>query len=140
MTSDPVISRPLPNLREWLEAQGVATPTGDGYGKFSALAEWSLKLLDQKSDVENEKVLIAFLQALSIAAVETSNLLVEQGCDTLTVVLMMNRAMGIVSMSAVASTLVEDAPFRDVASTLIDEFRFAMKQTADSMAEDREAE
>lgn len=70
---------------------------------------------------------------MCIATVELCNIENRKGVSTDVLLAMLPRALGCASVYAFASAAREDAPMRDVAKILTEEFRFAAKEAADSI-------
>jgi hypothetical protein len=131
---DRAMNRKLPSLDEHL-----------GEGRGEGFVDWVERMfaLDYamlKAGTEQEQLFVRLLRAQMVAAVESLRQEAEAGGDAVKLIQLLPRTMGTVSMYALASILKDDAPLRDFATTLFEEFRFGAKEAADQIAEANERE
>jgi hypothetical protein len=129
-----VAKRPLPSLAQWLDSKngGKRAP---GYEPFAALvdlAERTILQTDAGLPVEHA-CFLRLWQGMCIAAVELCNIEHEKDVGSGLIVTMLPRALACAAVYAVASVARDDAPLRDIAKLLTEEFRFAAKGAADGL-------
>lgn len=128
------MNRKLPSLDEHL-----------GEGRGEAFEDWAERMfaLDYamlKAGTEQEQQFVRLMRTQMVAAVESLRQEAEGGGDAVKLILLLPRTMGLVSMYALASILKDEAPLRDFATLLHEEFRFGAKEAADQIAEAIERE
>jgi hypothetical protein len=128
--------RPLPTLSQWLDAQngGERAEDFDGLTALTDLAERTI--LQPSSGLPPEQACFLRLwQGMLVATVELCNIEHNKAMSTETIVAMLPRALACAAVYAMASIVRDDAPMRDIAKVLTEEFRFAAKQSADDLME-----
>ncbi len=126
--------RPLPTLAQWLDQQNGGTRAAD-YQPMAALWDLAERTILQKGSglpVEQAS-LLRLWQGFLIATVELCNIEDRKGVPMETIVATLPRALACAAVYAMASTAKEDAPMRDIAKILTEEFRFAAKTAADDL-------
>lgn len=128
--------RPLPSFQQWIDEKngGVRGPGYDDFASLRDLAERTLLRSDEGLPVEQASFLRLWMGFL-VATVELCN--IERGKDAPVEVItaMMPRALACAAVYAMASVVTDEAPMRDIAKILTEEFRFAAKQAADDLTE-----
>lgn len=128
--------RPLPTLAQWLDRQNDGE-RADGYDAMAALADLAQRtILQSDSGLPIEQACFLRLwQGMCVATVELCN--IERGKDVPpeAIVAMLPRALACAAVYALASIVKDDAPLRDIAKVLTEEFRFAAKTAADDIME-----
>ncbi len=127
--------RPLPTLAQWLDQQNGGE-RGEGYEPMAGLMDLAERtiLQDGSSLAPNEACFLRLWQGMCVATVELCNIEVERkGTPVHVLVAMLPRALAAASIYAFASVAKEDAPLRDVAKLLTEEFRYAAKAAADDL-------
>lgn len=118
-----IFAKDIPSLGQWL---------GDG-PRAEGFEQWVKLLLRTEHLDEDEQSALRLMQILGIAAIEGSNIEARHGRPFEMTAVFLARGMGAVCMTAVASCLRDDAPWRDMAVMLTEEFRRGAKQMADLM-------
>lgn len=128
------MSRELPSLDAYF---------GDDRGE--AFQDWAERIFAAdftalKAGTKQDQLFVRLMRVQMIAAVESLRAEMKAGGDVVQLIQMLPRTMGLCSMYAFASILKDDAPTRDFATILIEEFRFGAKEAADQIAEFNEME
>ena len=127
--------RPLPTLAQWLDQQtgGERAEHYDAMAGLMDLAERTIKQ-DPSFLAPNEACFLRLWQGMCVATVELCNIEVERKDTPVHVlVAMLPRALAAASIYAFASVAKDDAPLRDIAKLLTEEFRYAAKAAADDL-------
>jgi hypothetical protein len=135
--ADPHLRRPLPSFAQWLENSGGTR--GDGFAEFTALVDLTERTLAQSPEglsIE-QACFLRLWQGMMVAVVELCNVENAKGVPSETIVSMMPRVLGSAALYGVASVVRDDAPFRNIAKILTEEFRAAAKMCADTLEDER---
>lgn len=130
------VRRPLPSLAQFIDARNGGKRAGD-YAEFAALADLAERTLAQSEGglpVE-QATFLRLWKGFSIATIELCNIERRSGVPVDVLVSMLPRVLACAAMYAFASVANEDAPFRDIAKMLSEEFRAGAKVAADGMTE-----
>lgn len=129
-----MMRRPLPSFEQWLNDNGDGT-RGDGFAAFVDVVERTIAVVPAAGLGEDEALFLSLWKGMGVAVVELCNLEHQRGVSPERIIKMMPRVLGAAAMYATASVLTDDAPWRRIATILIEEFRFAAKEAADQMTE-----
>lgn len=137
MTIDTIMAkRPLPTLAQWLDQRNGGERAED-YEPLAALidlAERTILQSDSGYPVE-QACFLRLWQGMCIATVELCNIEHGKNVPMETIIASLPRALACASIYAMASVAGNDAPLRDIAKLLTEEFRFAAKAAADDLME-----
>jgi hypothetical protein len=122
--------RPLPSFDKWLSDNGDGT-RGDGFDGFVDLAKRTHEKLEGFSG--DQAGFLRMWAGMQIAVIELCQIERQRGRTPDQIILMMPRVLACAAIYAVASVIKDDAPMRQVAKLLIEEFRFAAKEAADQI-------
>jgi hypothetical protein len=128
--------RPLPSFAEWLDARNDGK-RAEGYDDFKALSDLASRTILQ-SDAGLPVGQASFLriwQGICLATTELCNIEHSKKVPMDIIVASLPRALACGAVYAFASVMAEDAPLRDIAKILTEEFRFAAKAAADDLME-----
>jgi hypothetical protein len=129
--------RQLPTLAQWIDRQNGGK-RGDDYDAFEALAslcERTLATPDGGLPV-GQACFLRLWKGFILATVELCNIEREKVDTPIDVIVSsLPRAMACAAVYAMASVAREDAPLRDIAKILTEEFRAAAKMAADDLME-----
>ena len=134
MTILDINNRPLPTFKEWIEQHSPGTQA-DG---FAALADLAQRTQSQSLDhlTPQQASFGRMWMGASVAAVELCNMeALKHGRPEQEIVATLPRVFAAAAMYAIASILVNDAPFRKIANVISEEFRQAAKTAADDLFE-----
>ncbi|MEN6535695.1 MAG: hypothetical protein ABFD89_18670 [Bryobacteraceae bacterium] len=137
MTIDASLAkRPLPSFSEWLDQRNDGK-RAEGYDDFKALSDLAARtILQSDSNLPvNQASFLRLWQGLCLATVELCNIEHAKKVPLDIIVASLPRAMACGAIYAFASVMAEDAPLRDIAKVLTEEFRFAAKAAADDLME-----
>lgn len=128
------MNRPLPSLDAHL-----------GSDRGEAFIDWAEQMFvadyaSLKAGTELERIFVRLMRTQMVAAVESLRTEQAAGGDVIKLIGMLPRVMGTCCMYAIASALKDDAPLREFATMLVEEFRFGAKEAADQIAESIERE
>lgn len=120
--------KPVPSLAQWL---------GDG-ARGDGFEEWVSLSLDQTPDLPPDQArFLRIAQTFAVACIETMRRETGDvpGADQIGVAMAQwARAAGYVSITAAASVLVPDAPWRRLGKIWAEEFQRGARMAADSLA------
>lgn len=128
--------RPLPTLAQWLDQQngGERAPDFEPLAALMDLAERTI--LQSASGLPVAQAsLLRLWQGMCIATVELCNIEHNKNVPMETIVATLPRALACAAVYAMASVAKDDAPLREIAKLLTEEFRFAAKTAADDLME-----
>jgi hypothetical protein len=128
--------RPLPSFKEWIEEHSPGTQA-DGFEALTDLVRRSVAGTDFKPGLtDQEKSFSRMWIGFCIACVELCNMeaLTHERPES-EIIVMLPRVIATGAMYAIASSLQDEAPFRDIAKIVTEEFRAAAKVAADQLSE-----
>jgi hypothetical protein len=139
MVPDILDRRPLPSFDRWLDEQNGGKRAED-FAVFAELVERTLAASDDALPPE-QKAFLRMWKGMSLATVELCNIEREQHKRRPEdIIVVLSRVLACAAMYSIASVMRHDAPLRQVAKVLIEEFRFAAKESADQIMESWEQE
>lgn len=123
-------NRPLPTLDEYLDGA-----RGEGF------VDWAERMFAvAETGSPEQRLLFRLLKVQMVAAVESLRQEDQADGDRIKMIQCLPRAMAVAAMYAFTSIVKDDAPHREFATVLTEEFRFAAKESADQIASAFEAE
>ena len=122
--------RPLPSFDKWLSDNGDGT-RGDGFDAFNDLAKRTHENLEGFTG--DQASFLRIWAGLQIAVIEICQIERQRGRTPDQIILMMPRVLACAAMYSVASVVKEDAPMRQIAKIISEEFRFGAKEAADQL-------
>lgn len=134
-----VMERPFPPFKEWIQAQSPGTQA-DGFADMLDLAYRSQDQINPNLTPDQASYARMWIGAC-IAVVELCNmeaLTHKRGLEE--IVCTLPRVLATAAMYAMASVASDSTPFRNIATLMTEEFRFAAKVAADALEEDAAAE
>lgn len=131
---DGAVRRPLPTLAQWLDERGGGA-RAEVYSEFQALCDLAERTILQSDGglTTEQACFLRLWQGFSVATVEFCNIENRKDIPTHTLVAMLPRAMACAAIYAFASVAKEDAPLRQIAKLLAEEFRAGAKFAADDL-------
>ncbi len=124
--------RALPSFNQWLETHSDGT-RGDGFDAFIALAERTHGVEPLPDMTPDEASFLRIWMGMQVAIIELSRIAAARGRSTPEILITLGRVLGAAAVYSSASALKDDAPMRQLAKMLIEEFRFAAKEAADQI-------
>lgn len=122
------IAAKVPDLAEYI-GERRADGFKDFVGRMLVAEEAALNCGASPS----EQMLLRLVRTQLVATMESLRIEEEKGGDVAVMATMLPRAMGVAAMNCLAGVLKQDAPARDFAVLLTEEFRFAAKQAAEQI-------
>lgn len=128
--------RPLPSFAEWLDERNNGK-RAQGYDDFRALSDLAARTILQSDSgmPVGQASFLRMWQGICLATVEVCNIEHSKKVPMDIIVAGLPRALSCAAVYAFASVMPEDAPLRDIAKILTEEFRFAAKAAADDLME-----
>ncbi|MDP3407275.1 hypothetical protein [Bosea sp. (in: a-proteobacteria)] len=127
-------ARPMPNL-----AQFLGESRGEQFEDYVAEMARNQAWADTAATAE-ERIMVRLLRVMGIAAIEgLREAEAAEGGDFVGAILQLARVMGHTALCATAGACREDTPWRELATILIEEFRFGADAAADQLERQREA-